>query len=283
MKLISVICLVSLCLSCTNEYNKDTIANIVQEWQGREFKFPRKEVFSTSTEDTRPLNFVNKYKIITYTDSIGCVPCRMQLKQWSRLANTLDSLTTSRVLVIKYVCPQNITDLKYDLTRDGYRHPVCIDLSDSLNKLNHFPKDDRFRCFLLDENNRVILIGNPVQNPKIKDLYIRTICERLGIEYVQNIDDNPRISVGTIQKGEPKTVCFEIRNDDNAAMQIDTIYTSCECTTAKIDRMQIPRNETAILSVTYTPDGTGDFVRDAYVKVNGKEQPKIFAIDGTVK
>lgn len=283
MKLISVICLVSLCLSCTNEYNKDTIANIVQEWQGREFKFPRKEVFSTSTEDTRPLNFVNKYKIITYTDSIGCVPCRMQLKQWSRLANTLDSLTTSRVLVIKYVCPQNITDLKYDLTRDGYRHPVCIDLSDSLNKLNHFPDDERFRCFLLDENNRVILIGNPVQNPKIKDLYIRTICEKLNINYSPKAENTLHKNLGVFSQSETKTVQFEIKNPDKKILKIDSVFTSCECTKAKIDKTEILQNESAVLTVTYKPDGIGDFVREIYVKIHDEEKPKIFEIEGKIE
>ena len=32
-----------------------------------------------------------------------------------------------------------------------------------------------FQTFLLDRNNRVIAIGNPIYNPKVKELYLKII------------------------------------------------------------------------------------------------------------
>ena len=278
MRIFRLILPVILLVSCHSE----TIYDAYNIWIGKEVVFPASLYSFSWDRDSIRCQENHNWKILLYTDLIGCVSCKLQPKHWQVLNDEISLITQNSIETYIFLGTTQY-DLKTTMRHEGYRHPVCIDKNDSLNKLNHFPKDDRFRCFLLDENNRVILIGNPVQNPKIKDLYIRTICERLGIEYVHNPDENPRISLGTIKKDEPKNVCFEIRNDGDATMQIDTIFTSCECTTAKIDRMQIPRNETAILSVTYTPDGAGDFVRDAYVKVNGKEQPKIFTIEGTVK
>ena len=66
-------------------------------------------------------------------------------------------------------------------------------------------------------------------------------------------------------------------------MQIDSVYTSCECTTASINTKTIKKNEPTILSVTYTPDGVGDFYREVYVKISGEDKPRVYAIEGVVK
>lgn len=61
--------------------------------------------------------------------------------------------------------------MSYILKRDGFGYPVCIDQSDTFNKLNHFLDEMAFQTFLLDRNNRIIALGNPVLNPNIKKLY----------------------------------------------------------------------------------------------------------------
>ena len=37
------------------------------------------------------------------------------------------------------------------------------------------PKDSRFHSFLLDEYDKVILVGNPARNPQILDLYMEML------------------------------------------------------------------------------------------------------------
>ena len=79
---------------------------------------------------------------------------------------------------------------------------------------------------------------------------------------------------------ETKTVQFEIKNSDKEVLEIDSVYTSCECTTAKISKTEILKNESAILTVTYKPDGIGDFYREIFVKIHDEITPRIFEIDG---
>lgn len=43
--------------------------------------------------------------------------------------------------------------------------------------MNNFPSDMSFQTFLLDEDNKVVAIGNPVHNPKVKELYLKIIQE----------------------------------------------------------------------------------------------------------
>ena len=47
-------------------------------------------------------------------------------------------------------------------------------------KLNpHLPDKEEFHTFLLDEENRVLLVGNPVRNIKLKKLYLDVIKNSL--------------------------------------------------------------------------------------------------------
>ena len=71
------------------------------------------------------------------------------------------------------------------LKRDGITTPVCFDMEDHLNALNRFPPRDDFQCFLLDENNRVVCIGNPVHNPRIKEMYLSEIASNVQTETSQ--------------------------------------------------------------------------------------------------
>jgi len=41
----------------------------------------------------------------------------------------------------------------------------------NLKNINNFPNDPNFQTFLLDQNNKVLIIGNPVTNNNIRQLY----------------------------------------------------------------------------------------------------------------
>ena len=267
--------------------SETNMGRLYTHWVGREIVFPQ-NVYPTRLVSDTIWDFpLTDFKILNYIDSIGCLSCKSQLPLWDSLISDFSFLSSANVSVIINMHPKDIHDAKYAVRKNSFTHPVFVDLNDSLNKLNHFPSDPRFHCFLLDENNKVILIGNPVQNPKIKELYLRTICERLGIEYNQNSDakkDNKNeINLGSFPKSESKSVQFFIPNNTESEMQIDTVFSSCECTTAKIDKISISPHQNASLSVTYTPDGSGEFFREVYVKVRGDDKLKTFAIRGNVE
>jgi hypothetical protein len=57
---------------------------------------------------------------------------------------------------------------------------VYIDTDDRLNKLNKFPVDVKYRCFLMDKTNKVLAIGNPARNPKIWELYRKIITGEIS-------------------------------------------------------------------------------------------------------
>ena len=44
-----------------------------------------------------------------------------------------------------------------------------------INKINNFPEQIEYQTFLLNQDNRVLIIGNPIKNEKLWNLYLRTI------------------------------------------------------------------------------------------------------------
>jgi hypothetical protein len=54
---------------------------------------------------------------------------------------------------------------------------VFVDKKNEMMQLNNFPKKPEYQCFLLDKDNKVVMIGNPVLNPGIWELYKKIIRE----------------------------------------------------------------------------------------------------------
>ena len=77
---------VIIIFSTCKEYSQDHITQLVEEWQGKEVRFPENPVFTRQLVDT--VNFripEAEYKVLVYVDSIGCTSCKLQLPKWYQL------------------------------------------------------------------------------------------------------------------------------------------------------------------------------------------------------
>ena len=115
------------------------------------------------------------YKVVTYIDSVGCTSCKLQLLRWKLFMQEVDSTLNRPVPFVFYFHPKDMKELRYITRRDAFVYPVCFDEKDDFNRLNHFPDEMTFQTFLLDKDNRVAAIGNPVHNPKVKELYLKVL------------------------------------------------------------------------------------------------------------
>ena len=62
------------------------------------------------------------------------------------------------------------------LTDMRFRQTVFYDLDGSFERLNpHIPTGEDFHTFLLNKENKVVLIGNPTHNEKLNKLYLTEI------------------------------------------------------------------------------------------------------------
>jgi len=102
---------------------------------------------------------------------MGCIDCRLKLYHWKRLIKESNRLFHERVGFLIYFQPKSLKEIEYILARDGFDYPVFIDMEGKINNLNHFPKETQYQCFLLDKDNKVLIVGNPEMNPRIWELY----------------------------------------------------------------------------------------------------------------
>lgn len=165
-----------LLYSCTNS-KKEVITRLVTEWQGKEITLPDSAIFTIQGKDTVDVDLDSKYKILVYVDSTGCTSCRLQLHKWKEFITEVDSITHHSVQFLFYLTPKNVKEARYITRRDDFTYPMCIDPKNKINAHNHFPKEDVFHTFLLDADNKVQVIGNPIHNSAVRELYLKTICQ----------------------------------------------------------------------------------------------------------
>ena len=61
--------------------------------------------------------------------------------------------------------------------RNKFTYPIFYDYKNKIGKLNDFPKAPRFQTFLLNKNNKVILLGNPIGSHRMWELYKKVLSE----------------------------------------------------------------------------------------------------------
>lgn len=293
MKTLNLIILVLLPIffSCKNEQKEKEkhIAQLVNEWQGKQIVFPENLIFTRYLTDTTDFQIPQSdYKVLVYVDSIGCTSCKLQLPKWKALIEYTDSVTQEKTPFLFFFHSKDYKEIRYLLKRDGFDRPVCIDMDDRLNKLNKFPADMTFQTFLLDKNNKVATLGNPVHNTAIKDLYLKQITGK----------DSPtknmlkttaeatltEIDFGTFDKSEIKQTTFEIKNTGDNPLVIVDVSTTCGCTAATYDKRPAKPGETLRVGIKMTPKDTGFFDEVVTIKYNSiNNQPIKGRIKGNVR
>lgn len=284
-----VICLLALVLSSCADDRSASVADIVSQWEGREILFPENSVFTIQGRDTVDFQFQNApYKILTYVDSVGCMSCKLQLMNWSKYIQELDSVTGNSVPVAFYVNAPNLKELSYITRRDGFKHPVCYDEGDELNKLNGFLSDMTFQTFLLDRGNRVVGIGNPVHNANVKALYYRIIKGEGSSDAPTQGRTTLSLSIseidfGSMGMGEAQARKVRITNTGNELLVINDVTTSCGCTEVEFSREPVHPGQSTELIVRYNPDEKGFFSKTISIYSNAGTAPATIGIKGNVE
>lgn len=165
---------IPIIMGCTDS-KKEVITKLVTEWQGKEIVLPDSSVFTIQGKDTVNVDWDSMYKVLVYVDSAGCTSCRLQLHKWKEFITEVDTITHHTVQFLFYLTPKNVKEARYITRRDDFTYPMCIDPENKINAHNHFPKEDMFHTFLLDADNKVQVIGNPIHNSAVRELYLKTI------------------------------------------------------------------------------------------------------------
>lgn len=167
-----VFCLTLLC-SC--EGGKESkMDKMVGNWRGKAIAFPAHSTFTIQCNDTVDFAFPDfDYRIVTYIDSIGCASENFELTHWSEFMNEMDSLTDGDVHFVFYFNSKDKQKLRYITLRDNFTYPICFDDKGLFDGLNQFSKEFPIQSFLLDTEDKVLTVGDPINNNKTKELYCK--------------------------------------------------------------------------------------------------------------
>lgn len=121
------------------------------------------------------------YKLVIYTDSVECSSCALNsMYEWTDILDSLQNHYPFAQAVFIF-CPQ--TDkrkqFKVKMLHRNFIYPIYLDTCNAFLRTNpHIPSNPLLHSFLLDEKDSVILVGNPVRNKKIEELFFKILEER---------------------------------------------------------------------------------------------------------
>jgi len=145
--------------------------NIIEEWYEKKILIPENITFKSMGHDTVCSSILNHhYKVLVYVDSAGCTPCHLMLPEWKTYMSTCERLAYD-VGFLFVVQSNNYRALEQDLYLQHFTYPIIYDSKNEFDKLNQFPKGQKYRTFLLDAKNHVVLIGSPIENIEISALF----------------------------------------------------------------------------------------------------------------
>lgn len=282
----------ALLLFCSCQDNmKNHVVQLMKEWEGKEVLFPSNSVFTIQGKDTIKFSTNNNtYKIVTYVDSVGCTSCKLQLPRWQDFIHEMKSLNHGDIPFFFYFYPKDKSELKFILHRENFDYPVCLDENDNFNKLNHFPMDIAYQTFLLDKDNRVLAMGNPIHNSKIKKLYLDIIegkqvkCDT-GENIVLTKADIERtsISLGHFAWQDKQQASFALKNTGQNLLVIQEVTTSCGCIEVSYPKAPVSPGDSILLDVTYKADHPGYFHKTITVHCNAEASPLALKITGNAE
>ena len=283
MRYLYLLLTISCFYSCKDR--RDDITQLVNKWEDKEIVFPAHSIFTVQGRDTVSFSFSDaNYKIVSYIDSVGCTGCKLHLPRWRRFMYEVDTLMNASVPFVFYFHPKNIEDLRYIIRRDTFTHPVCLDVSDKFNILNHFPSEKAFQTFLLNKKNKIIAIGNPILNPKVRELYLKILAGNISKTTTTSMTevaiDNLKLDFGSFIHSEIQERSFVLTNIGEAPLIVQDITTSCGCMKTRYVKKPIPPGEKLEITVIYEAEQAEYFNKTIAIHCNIKSSPIILRIVG---
>lgn len=125
--------------------------------------------------------FNAKAKIIVIASG-DCEKCIARADRWDEIVNSVSENKNISILFFFYTkTPNMLKDHFYPLMKI-YPYPIIIDESNELMVENDLPIDDRLKVFLLDNNNKIIVTGDPFYFPELFNVYMKGLSQ-LGFSF----------------------------------------------------------------------------------------------------
>ena len=164
-------------VSCRSSHEREML-RFLKENLGKKIFFPDTIYAINYESDTILLtksHLEKNNKIITFIHG-DCDLCIYDIPEWNEFINQIP--TESNVIGLVYILnisPEGFLLNNHALSLND-RLLFVFDSDYWMHKHNEIPSGNQMSTFFLDTSNRIQLMGNPVKNDNIRQLYIR--CTR---------------------------------------------------------------------------------------------------------
>lgn len=121
----------------------------------------------------------SQIKIITYIDG-GCGSCLYDLENWKRLIILPQLKDVSFMFYVKCYDRNQLISVLQEI---NFSYPVIVDATNRFYEVNNLNTDKTYQTFLVDGNNKVLIVGNPLYSKQIENLYLRNIVGSSNIKF----------------------------------------------------------------------------------------------------
>ncbi|MDD4032077.1 MAG: hypothetical protein PHS48_02400 [Bacteroidales bacterium] len=160
-------------VSCNSQ--KKQITETLSQMMDKEIVFPNALQAKILGRDTI-VDVLKKpgYKIVTYADSSGCTDCRLNFYGWKLKMN--EAKTWSKPVDVVFILqPKDESALISLLKFNDFSHAIFYDKNTDFIRQNQLSSDPLYQTFLINSENKIVLVGNPVSNSVLWKLYKETI------------------------------------------------------------------------------------------------------------
>lgn len=160
-------------LSCKND---SKIEKDIKELVGREIVFPEDgQVITRGEHSTFDVLTHKKIKVVSYFDYFECTSCNIDLID---MANSKIKELDNNVTFLGIIYNKDEKSIHKMFDTLNISAPILYYNTEIFGKKNDL-KDRTTSCktFLLDENNKIVLVGEPFNNKKLETLYRKHIAE----------------------------------------------------------------------------------------------------------
>lgn len=143
-----------------------------------------------------------------------------------------------------------------------------------------------FQTFLLDRDNKVVAIGNPIHNPQIKELYLNIIQGKSLVSNKRKVVrtevdiKGKSIFLGKFDWQQEQKAVFTLKNTGTNPLVVEDVSTSCGCTSVEYSQEPVRPGYSVSLYVTYKADHPEHFDKTITVYCNAESSPVVLRITG---
>lgn len=117
--------------------------------------------------------FNTPYKIATYING-ECSSCLKKLILWDDFIKT-NCLNNRNVSVLFFINARDYDQIQFIIENANFNYPVIYDPDNIFYFYNSLSNNTHFQTFLVDSNNFVLAIGNPVISKSVANNYLKII------------------------------------------------------------------------------------------------------------